>query len=262
MALSLLEPMQQPQPGAYMWMPTMPLPQQQQPQQQQQQAPSPEEDLTPEKKDKRYANITSGSIPLFSLPRARLSEALDYVAGFDPAITADLDQVTMAVLVWCLTRVRPNVVITDLRSTTYMDLYETLKHAAERVKEGNETEYKQMIQAFGEAACVRAETVMSVAVVLGFEPAWLQEVLEEVESDTVEEVEEPPPETCHPSESSGFPEGLSSEAGGTTLPCATPPETGVVCPVCNTWIGGEWGSDQEHLGGRLHYRKLRKLRRA
>ena len=42
-ALSLLEPMQQPQTGAYMWMPTMPLPQQQQPQQQQpqqqQQAP-------------------------------------------------------------------------------------------------------------------------------------------------------------------------------------------------------------------------------
>ena len=189
-ALSLLEPMQQPQPGAYMWMPTMPLPQQQQ-----QQAPSPEEDLTPEKKDKRYANITSGNIPLFNLPRARLSEALDYVAGFDPAITADLDQVTMAVLVWCLTRVRPNIVITDLRSRTFMDLYETLKHAAERVKEGNETEYKQMIQAFGKAACVHAETVMSVAVVLGFEPAWLQDespLLEEVESDTVEEVEEPP----------------------------------------------------------------------
>ena len=99
-ALSLLEPMQQPQTGAYMWMPTMPLPQQQQPQQQQQQAPSSEEDLTPEKKDKRYANITSGNIPLFNLPRARLSEALDHVAGLDPAITADLDQVTMAVLAW------------------------------------------------------------------------------------------------------------------------------------------------------------------
>ena len=139
--------------------------------------------------DAHFVHLPKARPTLFTLPKARLSEALDYVAGFHPAITAHLCQVTMAVLLWCLTRVRPNIVITDLRSTTYMDLYETLKHAAQRVKEGNETEYKQMIQAFGEAACVRAENVMSAAVVLGFEPAWLQEVLEEVESDTVEEVE-------------------------------------------------------------------------
>ena len=137
MALSLLEPMQQPQ-------------------------------------DAHFVHLPKARPTLFTLPKARLSEALDYVAGFHPAITAHLCQVTMAVLLWCLTKVRPNVVVSDLRSTTYMDLYETLKHAAQRVKEGNETEYKQMIQTFRKAACVNTATVMYVAVLLGFEPAWLE----------------------------------------------------------------------------------------
>ena len=108
--------------------------------------------------------IPTTSVPLFGLPKSRLSEALEYLAGFDAVMLGDLDQISMAVLVWIICRIRPNMQVTELRGITYMDLYETMETAAHRVKEGNETEYNQMIQNFMKEPCMKADDVMSVAV--------------------------------------------------------------------------------------------------
>ncbi|MCP4240500.1 MAG: hypothetical protein GY772_08035 [bacterium] len=147
------------------------------------QMPTQQQVQQPSEADKKKGEITTGSVPIWKLPRVRLAEAAEHVAEFDSAMSADLDQITLAVLLWCLTRIKPNLRVTELRSSTYLELYGTCKVAAERVKKTNESKYNSMVDSLKASPSLSQETVMSEAILLGFKPEWLEETTKRQRGD-------------------------------------------------------------------------------
>ena len=94
--------------------------------------------LQPEKQEEQQCSKTKIAIPskpLFELPKVRLAEAVETIDKvFDPALCSDLEQSSLALLGWCFHRIRPSLTPSDLRVTTWEDLYDTMVTAAKRVK--------------------------------------------------------------------------------------------------------------------------------
>ena len=122
------------------------------------------------KKDK----MSTSSVPIMKLPRVRLAEAVERVTSLDGATTTDVNQECLAVILWCFTRVKPNVQCTELRANTYDDFYGCLKKAAERVKAHDETTYQRTLHAFQNATTISNILVMEEAIKLGFDPAYME----------------------------------------------------------------------------------------
>ena len=75
---------------------------------------------------------------LCKLPKIRLGEALEFIEEvLDSTLTAaaTCDQDMLAILIWLLTRIRPNLMISDLRCERYIDLYLRLRAACNRIKQ-------------------------------------------------------------------------------------------------------------------------------
>ena len=118
-------------------------------------------------------NLTTSSIPLFKLPKVRLTECLEFlVPELDPLLTATLNPKLLSMIVWEATNVKPNMKITDFRVSTYLDLYKRLRGAMERVKKQDKFD-QSYPQKFQEAPSLE-EFVMEHAVAKGFNPAWLE----------------------------------------------------------------------------------------
>ena len=67
--------------------------------------------------------------------KVRKSEALEEVYSvFDATTTADHTPQSMDKVLWLLTHVRPNTKISDLRCTSWQDLYNKFKKARARVE--------------------------------------------------------------------------------------------------------------------------------
>ena len=95
-------------------------------------------------------NLMTSSIPLFKLPKVRLTECLEFVVPeLDVMLTATLNPKLLSMIVWEATNVKPNVKITDFRVSTYLDLYKRLRGAMERVKEQDKFDqsYPQKLKA-------------------------------------------------------------------------------------------------------------------
>ena len=58
---------------------------------------------------------------------------------------ATCDQDLLAIVLWLLTRIKPNQIITDLRCEHYIDLYLRFRAASNRVKAINAHDYSEVL---------------------------------------------------------------------------------------------------------------------
>ena len=66
--------------------------------------------------EKPKAKITSGGIPLYKMPHARLSECIEHIHElFDPSLIGQLAQKPMVAVIWLLSRVAPYMKLQDFR---------------------------------------------------------------------------------------------------------------------------------------------------
>ena len=80
--------------------------------------------------------IHSGVQYVGKIPKCHQVDGLLRIDKFlDSTLTGKLDQDEAAVVVWMLTRIRPGFKIADLRCTTYEDVFEKYKCAADRIKD-------------------------------------------------------------------------------------------------------------------------------
>ena len=67
--------------------------------------------------------ITRSACALQGVPKIRLSELVETInPDFDSAVTAEFDQITLAMLIWIFTRIKPKTKVSDLRVHTYSKL--------------------------------------------------------------------------------------------------------------------------------------------
>ncbi len=119
--------------------------------------------------------ITTASLPIFKLPKVRLSEAIECVHDkLDSTMTAELNQSCLAVVLWMLTQVKCNMKVHDLRCDTYGDLYKRFKVAAQRASVVNDRQQKEIVDDLLSQRMLTEEFVLDKAVAFGFNPEWLQ----------------------------------------------------------------------------------------
>ena len=69
------------------------------------------------------------------LPLVRLGEALEEIdQEFDATITADLTELDRSIVIWMLTKCKPNLRISELRCESYKELFDKLAHLGARSK--------------------------------------------------------------------------------------------------------------------------------
>ena len=104
---------------------------------------------------------------LCRLPKIRLGEALEFLEEvLDSTLTAQptCDQDLLGMTVWLLTKIKP-----DLRCTRYIELYDRLRRASNRIKQCNAHDYNEVL-----SQCqLDPADVVDIAVSRGFEQQWL-----------------------------------------------------------------------------------------
>ena len=113
---------------------------------------------------------------LCRLPNIRLGEALEFLEEvLDSTLTAatTCDQDMLAILIWLLTRMRPNLMISDLRCERYIDLYLRLRAASNRIKQCNAHDYNEVLSKL-KLCHLDPTDVVEIAVTRGFEQHWLE----------------------------------------------------------------------------------------
>ena len=123
-----------------------------------------------------WRKITSTGIMLCKLPMIRLGEALEFLEeGLDSTLTAQptCDQDLLGMTVWLLTKIKPNLMISDLRCTRYIELYDRLRRASNRIKHSNAHDYNEVLSNLVQCQLDPAD-VVDIAVTRGFEQHWLE----------------------------------------------------------------------------------------
>ena len=120
------------------------------------------------------AKITTVSLPLHKLPRSRLSEAAEVLnPDWDATITAHLGSHAMSALIWMMTKVRPDLKVTELRVQTYEELYQRFETAQTRRLRTNPQEHRQAIAALETADTPwEDDKVLQFAEHFGFQKKW------------------------------------------------------------------------------------------
>ncbi|CAE8583523.1 unnamed protein product [Polarella glacialis] len=143
-----------------------------------------EDDLDTEEEDaedatRRYNKgadgfVTSSAKLLRSLPKTRLSEALEAIdARFDATVTADLLQASLSRLLWVLTRVKPTTRVFQLRIKSYFQMFKLFKTANLRlVKRMSQFKYEEEILTPITVA-PDDDIINQVSTNLGFQAEWL-----------------------------------------------------------------------------------------
>ena len=79
--------------------------------------------------------ITTAGWPIFKLPRTRLSECIEFVDPMiDVTLTAGFPSAILAMILWTLTHVKPTLKVSELRASSYLDIYMRFRCAGERHK--------------------------------------------------------------------------------------------------------------------------------
>lgn len=130
---------------------------------------------------KRYqkdakAMITRSAAGLVQLPRVRLAELVEALAGLDSSVTAEWGETVSCRLIWVLTRVKPFTKISDLRVDSYAKLSSLLQRAHSRIQQSlGASRYHDKIKAvLGPSPS--ADVVETLATDLGFNEAWFDKV--------------------------------------------------------------------------------------
>ena len=122
------------------------------------------------------AMITRSAAGLMQLPRVRLAELVEALAGLDSSVTAEWGESVSCKLIWVLTRVKPSTKISDLRVDSYAKLSSLLQRAHSRIQQSlGAAKYDDKIKAaLGHSPSV--DVVEKLAAELGFNEAWLDKV--------------------------------------------------------------------------------------
>ena len=117
----------------------------------------------------------SNGIMLCKLPKIRLGEALEFLEEvLDSTLTAQptCDQDLLGMTVWLLTKIKPNLMISDLRCTRYIELYDRLRKASNRIKHCNALDYSEVLSKLVQCQLDPAD-VVDLAMNRGFDHQWL-----------------------------------------------------------------------------------------
>ena len=120
--------------------------------------------------------VTTAGLPINKLPKVRLSEGIEFLEEtLDSTLTAhsSCDQDMCAIIVWLLTRIRPNLMITDLRCERYIDLYLRFRAASNRFKAHNAHDYNEVLSKLVMSE-LEPEPVLDMAITRGFKQLWLE----------------------------------------------------------------------------------------
>ena len=113
---------------------------------------------------------------LCKLPKIRLGEALEFLEEvLDSTLTAQgtCDQDLLGIIMWLLTKIKPNLMISDLRCTRYIELYDRLRRASNRIKQCNAHDYNEVLSKL-KLCHLDPTDVVGIAVTRGFEQHWLE----------------------------------------------------------------------------------------
>ena len=118
------------------------------------------------------ATITRSAAGLVQLPRVRLAELVEALAGLDSSVTAEWGERVSCKLIWVLTRVKPSTKISDLRVDSYSKLSSLLQRAHSRILQSlGAAKYDDKIKTvLGHSPSV--DVVEALAAELGFNEAW------------------------------------------------------------------------------------------
>ena len=96
--------------------------------------------------------VTTASVPLFKMPKVRLSEAVEFIdPKLDVTMIAGLEGALLAVILWERTHMKPNMKLSDLRCANYLEVYVRLRCAAERRKETAQKDLSTYVEQFVQA---------------------------------------------------------------------------------------------------------------
>ena len=120
--------------AVYLGMPQAQPMQMQQQQLQFQQGPPQGTDVQPASK---YTKLISRSVGcVLKVPKCHQADGVEQIdAKLDSTLTGKLDQEELAVVIWILTQIRPDMKLTDLRCEYYEELFLKFIYAANRIKD-------------------------------------------------------------------------------------------------------------------------------
>ena len=118
--------------------------------------------------------VTTGSIPIWKLPRVRLTECLEFVEPkLDATLTACQPNQILMMILWTLTRTKVQMKVQELRCHSYLEVYQRFRCAAERRKAVAELPYKEYVEWITKG--VDETAIIKHAVEQGFDPDWLKQ---------------------------------------------------------------------------------------
>ena len=119
--------------------------------------------------------VTTGSIPIWKLPKMRVTECLEFVEPkLDATLTACQPNQILMMILWTLTRTKVQMKVQELRCQNYLELYQRFRTAAERRKQVAELPYKEYVEWLTKD--VDETAIMKHAVEQGFDPDWLKQI--------------------------------------------------------------------------------------
>ena len=142
-----------------------------QPNQQQQAQPDNQARQQP---DPRKVPITTASIPLFKIPKKHMCKIIEHIdSRLDGAVLGQRAQMTCAILIWLLTRIKPTTGIHDFNKAYYDELNDLFKTKSARVKKNDESAYNSMVDALVNSDCCD-HVVQQLAIDHGFDPEMVK----------------------------------------------------------------------------------------
>ena len=126
----------------------------------------------PPQDDKR-TTITTSHIPLFKMPKKHLLAIIENIEPrLDTCIVGPLDQNSVAMVLWLLTRIELSTYVKGFHVSFYDELRDLFKTKSARLKLKDESAFSRVIETLVRSAC-DVELVHSIAIEKGFDPSQL-----------------------------------------------------------------------------------------
>ena len=112
------------------------------------------------------------------MPKYRMTEAIEFVdPKLDVSLTAPFEPSVLCMIIWEQTNIKPVMKINDLRCGSYLEVYQRLRCASERLKTipAKAQVYKEYVDRITQAGDLE-EFIMEHAIAAGFNPEWLEKV--------------------------------------------------------------------------------------
>ena len=119
--------------------------------------------------------ISKSISTIHKVPKCHNVDGVGHIAkNLDSTLTGKCDADELAIIVWLLTRIRPDFKISDLRCIYYEDIFEKYEMAAARLRDQNPANFNLLltkIQTF--LVEEELDQILVLALEMGFNAAWL-----------------------------------------------------------------------------------------